>query len=194
MNRFVFLLEEYSMKVLLDGLLPRLFPDLPFLCIPHEGKQDLEKSVPRKLRAWREPAVRFIVIRDNDGGDCQALKMRITKLCHEGGRDDALVRIACQELEAWYLGEPDAMAEAFGDDELRLIGNRAGYRVPDDVQQPSAEIAKLVPNFQKVTGARKMALKLSRNRNKSRSFQLLMKGVADTARMATENKENTSWR
>ena len=171
MNRLVFLLEEYSMKVLLEGLLPRLFPDLSFLCVSHEGKQDLEKSVPRKLRAWREPGVRFIVIRDNDGGDCRALKRRLTKLCREGGRDDALVRIACQELEAWYLG----------DDELRLIGNRAGYRDPDDVQQPSAEIAKLVPNFQKVSGARKMALKLSRNRNKSRSFQLLIKGVAGTA-------------
>ena len=39
------------MKVLLDGLLPRLVPGLQFLCVPHEGKQDLEKSVPRKLRA-----------------------------------------------------------------------------------------------------------------------------------------------
>ena len=51
MSRVVFLLEEYSMKVLLDGLLPRLFPGLLFLCVPHEGKQDLEKSVPKKLRA-----------------------------------------------------------------------------------------------------------------------------------------------
>ena len=55
MTRVVFLLEEYSMKVLLDGLLPRLFPGLPFLCVPHGGKNDLEKSLPRKLRAWREP-------------------------------------------------------------------------------------------------------------------------------------------
>ena len=53
MRRIIFLLEEYSMKVLLDGLLPRLVPGLQFLCVPHEGKQDLEKSVPRKLRASR---------------------------------------------------------------------------------------------------------------------------------------------
>ncbi|MFZ2781354.1 MAG: DUF4276 family protein [Rectinemataceae bacterium] len=181
MTRLVFLLEEYSMKVLLEGLLPRLFPDLSFLCISHEGKQDLEKSMPRKLRAWREPGVRFIVLRDNDGGDCRALKMRLSNLCLESGRADSLVRIACQELEAWYLGEPDAMAEAFDDDRLRLIGNRAAYRDSDDVQQPSAEIVKLVPNFQKVSGARKMAPKLSISRNKSRSFQLLIKGVEDTA-------------
>ena len=77
MRRVVFLLEESSMKVLLDGLLPRLFPDLPFLCVPHEGKQDLEKSIPRKLRAWREPGVRFVVVQDNDDSDCLARKQHL---------------------------------------------------------------------------------------------------------------------
>ena len=40
-GRLVFLLEEPSMKTLLDGLLPRLFPcwqaGTHFLCVPHEG-------------------------------------------------------------------------------------------------------------------------------------------------------------
>jgi len=69
MSRVVFLLEERSMKILLEELLPRLVPGMPFICIPHEGKQDLEKSISRKLRAWREPGARFVVVRDNDGGD-----------------------------------------------------------------------------------------------------------------------------
>jgi hypothetical protein len=90
MNRMVFLLEERSMKTLLDGLLPRLMPELPFICIPHEGKQDLEKSIPRKLRAWREPGARFVVVRDNDGGDCHALKQRLVALCN-----DASARCSC---------------------------------------------------------------------------------------------------
>ena len=61
MNRVVFLVEEYSMTELLDGLLPRLFPELVFQCVPHHGKGDLEKSITRKLRGWREPGVRFVV-------------------------------------------------------------------------------------------------------------------------------------
>src|SRR5205807_10542595 len=109
MSRVVFLLEEYSMKVLLEGLLPRFVPCLPFLCVPHEGKQDLERSLPRKLRVWREPGVRFVVVHDNDGGDCRALKARLAGLCDATGCQDTLVRIACQELEAWYLGEPRAL-------------------------------------------------------------------------------------
>ena len=178
MSRVVFLLEEYSMKVLLEGMLPRLFPGLPFLCVPHEGKQDLEKSVPRKLRAWREPGVRFVVLRDNDGGDCLALKDKLAKLCLEGHRcDNVLVRIACQELEAWYIGEPDALADAYGDEDLRDIGRKARFRDADTVQQPSATLKRLVPEFQKVSGARLMARFLSRERNSSTSFQVLLAGV-----------------
>ena len=177
MNRIVFLLEERSMKVLLDGLLPRLYPDLSFLCVPHEGKQDLEKSVPRKLRAWREPGVRFVVLRDNDGDDCRTVKRRLVDLCAESGRPDALVRIACQELEAWYLGDPKGLAEAFGNPRLAGIGSRARFRVPDTVVHPSAEVQKLVPQFQKVSGARTMGPALSRDRSRSRSFQVLLEGI-----------------
>lgn len=181
MSRLVFLLEEYSMKVLLDGLLPRLFPDLPFLCVPHEGKQDLDRSVPRKLRAWRVPGVHFAVVRDNDGGDCHVLKEKLTRLCQEGGRRDTLVRIVCQELEAWYLGEPDALADAYADESLRGIGAKARFRSSDAVVCPSAELEKLVPEFQKVSGARTMASRLSRERNRSRSFQVLVEGIERVA-------------
>lgn len=177
MSRVVFLLEEYSMKVFLEGLLPRLFPGLPFLCVAHEGKQDLEKSIPRKLRAWREPGVCFVVLHDNDGGDCHHLKQNLAALCREGGRDDCLVRIACQELEAWYLGEPEALADAFGDHGLRRIQGRARYRDPDAVLRPSADLERLVPEFQKVSGARLLAKHLSREGNTSRSFQALIEGL-----------------
>lgn len=187
MSRIVFLLEEYSMKVLLDGLLPRLFPGLPFLCVPHEGKQDLEKSIPRKLRAWSEPGVRFCVVCDNDGGDCQALKQALVALCREGGRDDTLVRIARQELEAWYFGAPDALAEAFANDQLRRLRRRARFRYPDAIDKPSAALARLVPEFQKVSGARRMAGVLSRE-NSSRSFQALMAGLDRLAQVIRQSE------
>ena len=177
MSQIVFLLEERSMKVLLDGLLPRLFPNLAFLCIPHEGKQDLDQSVPRKLRAWRTPGVHFVVLRDNDSDDCLAIKERLVGLCATGGRDDTLVRIACQELEAWYIGEPDALVDAFGNESLRRIGAKALYRDPDSVVRPSAEIVKLIPEFQKIAGARRMAPRISKERNRSRSFHAFISGL-----------------
>lgn len=182
MSRIVFLLEERSMKVLLEGLLPRLFPKMNFLCIPHEGKNDFEKSIPRKLRAWCEPNVRFVVIRDNDGSDCVALKQYLVDMCSEAGRGDTLVRIAVQELEAWYFGDPAALAEAFRRDNLRYIGNKAKYRDPDTIKKPSMELIRFVPEFQKVSGARRLAKHLVRERNRSRSFQVFLEGIEKLSR------------
>ena len=176
MRRVVFLLEEYSMKVLLEGLLPRLFPDLPFLCLPHDGKQDLERSIPRKLRAWREPGVRFVVMQDNDGSDCHSLKQHLVGITRRSGRADTIVRIACQELEAWYFGAPDALATAFDRPNLLALAGRARFRDPDAIVQPARALAKRVEEFQKVSGARRMAQALTRE-NRSRSFQVLIDGI-----------------
>jgi hypothetical protein len=177
MSRLVFLLEEYSMKVFLDGLLPRLFPELRFLCVHHEGKQDLEKSIPRKLKAWREPGVQFCVIRDQDSDECVALKERLVGLCQSAGRADTVVRIACKELEAWYFGEPDALARAFDRDKLRHLGTQQRFRDPDSIVQPSRALASLVEEFQKVSGARAMAREMTRE-TASRSFGHLISAVS----------------
>ena len=181
MSRLVFLLEEASMKTFLDSLLNRLFPGLAFLCVPHEGKSDLEKSIPRKLRAWREPGVSFIVVRDNDGSDCRALKAGLVDKCADGGRPDTVVRIACQELEAWYLGDPEAVAAAYGDANFPAKVGGARYRDPDTVVRPSAALAGLVPSFQKVSGARLLANHISPDRNQSRSFQEFLASVQQAA-------------
>ena len=178
MKRIVFLLEEDSMKVLLEGLLPRLMPDLTFQCLAHEGKQDLEKSVPRKLRAWREPGVRFVIVRDQDGGDCRVIKSSLTRLCRESGRKDVLVRIVCREVEAWYVGDTEALGRAFPETRPNVLRTLAGsrFRIPDNVVHPSDAIAKAIPEFQKRSGARRMAAVLSRE-NRSRSFRAFVSGV-----------------
>jgi hypothetical protein len=185
MSRIVYLLEEASMQAFLETFLPRAFPGLEFLCIPHEGKGDLEKSIPRKLRAWREPGVRFVVMRDNDGADCRAVKRRLRRLCQQGRRGDTLVRIPCQELEAWYFGDPDALAEAFGTPELRQIGRRRGFRDPDRIVNPAEALQRLVPDFQKISGARRMGGCLCA-RNRSKSFQVFLDGLRPLAPEAEE--------
>ena len=166
------------MRALLEGLLPKLFPDLDILCISHDGKRDLEKSLPRKLRSWAVPGDRFVVIHDNDGSDCLLRKAGLAAICANAGRPDTLVRIACQELEAWYIGEPDALAETFSDERLRSIGARATYRDPDSVAKPSIHLARLCPGFQKVSGARALGPQMSYRRNRSRSFRALIEGIS----------------
>lgn len=169
------------MKVFLEALLPRLFPELNFLCIPHEGKSDLEKSIPRKLRAWTEPGVRFCVLRDIDEGDCRTLKRKLRDLCRTAGREETLVRIACQELEAWYFGASERIADAFQAEQMRGIHRKARFRDPDALPDPASTLADLVPDFQKISGARRLGAVLTRE-NSSRSFQVFLAGVERLAR------------
>lgn len=180
MTRVVFLLEERSMRALLEELLPRLWSadEVSFVYVTHDGKQDLEKSIPRKLRAWREPGVCFVIVRDQDNGDCSLLKRKLAMLCIQGGRPDAVVRIACRELEAWYFGDPDAMANAFEDEALRDIHATERFRKPDEIVQPSKVLQELVPSFQKVAGARRMGRCLDRNRNISPSFRTFLQTIS----------------
>ena len=178
MTRLVFMLEEPSMKILLENLLPRLFPGLDILCVVHEGKSDLEKSIPRKLKSWKIPGDRFVIVHDADNDNCKDLKAALVKLCQNSGQPDTLVRIVCQELEAWYFGQPDALFSAFGDASLRMIGTRARYRNPDSIVRLSKQLRGLCPEFQKISGARRMANYLSYPRNLSPSFRAFMEGVA----------------
>ena len=184
-GRLIFLLEEPSMKTLLDRLLPRLFPDWVegrhFQCIPHEGKSDLDRSIPIKLRAWRIPDDRFVIVRDNDNADCIDLKARIKAICVANGRPETLIRLVCQELESWYIGDLQALAEAFGDPKLDSPALRKRYRDPDRWQKPSLELKRLIPNFQKGSGARAMAVRLREFGNRSRSFQKFTEGIARIA-------------
>lgn len=181
MSRLVFLLEERSMKILLEGLLPRLVPDLPFLCVTHEGKQDLEKSIPRKLRAWGVPGDRFVIVRDNDAGDCHVLKDRLVTMSRDAGRADTMVRIPCQELEAWYLGEPDALARAYENPKLAQKAASIAGTNADMLQRPASRLAEILPEFQKIGGARRIAPHLSVEGNRSRSFQVFIDGIRTIA-------------
>jgi len=177
MKRFIFLLEEESMKALLDVLLPQILPSDSFLCIPHEGKQDLEKSIPRKLKAWQTP-VKFVIVRDKDGADCVELKNRLLGLCVQAGRGDSLIRIACHELEAWFLGDLAAVEKAFGLKKLSTHQQKNKFKDPDKLANASEELEKLIKGYRKVSGAGKIASYMDIHQNYSRSFNCFISGVS----------------
>lgn len=106
MTTLVFLLEEPSAEAMLEALLPRILPDgYLYQFVVFEGKSDLEKRLVMRLREWRKPDCRFIVMRDKDSDICTEVKAGLRQKCREGQHPEALVRIACCELESWYLGD-----------------------------------------------------------------------------------------
>jgi len=182
MMTLVFLLEEPSAKILLEGLLPRVLPmdRVEFHCVAFEGKQDLEKQIVRKIRGWRKPNTRFIVLRDQNSADCRDVKSRLAELCQEANRPDTLIRIACREIESWYLGDLEAVQQAFAARGVARLQRQRKFRDPDRLGSPSREMQSITKGeYQKISGARIMAqhLRLREGDNKSHSFRIFISGV-----------------
>ncbi len=175
--KLVFLLEEQSMKELLDGLMPRMFPGVEYMAIPHSGKSDLEKSIPRKLRAWQDPQARFVIVRDQDSADCKVVKAHLRELCNQSGKSDCLIRISCRELESWFLGDLQAVETAMRVRNLKKQQNSRKYRNPDKLSSPSDELRKLVPLYQKISGARAIGAELREEGNRSQSYNIFLSGI-----------------
>lgn len=181
MRRLIFLLEEPSAEEMLKGILPRLLPhDVHPEYKVFEGKQDLEKRLPIILRAWRVPDCLFIVMRDQDAGDCLIVKQKLLTLCQETGRDDVpvLIRLACRELESFYLGDLAAVEKGIGIRGLAGMQNKSKYREPDILGSPSVELKRLTAGlYEKVLGSRAIAPHLDLKRNRSHSFNILVSGI-----------------
>ncbi len=179
MNLIVFFLEERSAREMLNGLLPRILPeDVEHRLIVFEGKQDLEKNLVRRLRGWQRPKTHFVVMRDQDFGSCHEVKRNLAELCRQAGKPRALIRIACRELESFYLGDLKAVEKGLELNNLSTRQLKAKYRAPDLLQNPANELKKLTNHqYQKISGSRAIGPFLSLSGNRSRSFRTLVRGI-----------------
>lgn len=180
MINLVCFLEERSAEKMLKGTLPRLFGNsINVITIPFEGKQDLEKQLERKMRNWLRPNSVFLVMLDQDAGDCLVVKARLLeKVQRTGKADKTMVRIACRELESFYLGDMRAVESGLNLSGLVRKQNKAKYRNPDTIGDPSGELMRLTGGlYQKVSGSRAIAPHLDFENNVSQSFNTLIRGI-----------------
>jgi hypothetical protein len=185
MREIVFFLEEESAKAMLECVVRSLLSGdaaLPIRYIVFEGKQDLERQLAGKLRGYLNPKAHFIVLRDQDRQDCHKVKRTLRKLCTDAARPHAVVRIACRELESFYLGDLRAVEAGLGIHGLAAKQNRAKYRDPDHLQSPALELEQLTDyRYQKVAGSRAIAPHLDLVNPRSRSFRCLIQAIRDAA-------------
>lgn len=140
--------EEPSMVRALEHLVPKVLAgkEIHLKFVNCKDKDRLLKKLPDLFhgyarRAENDANFRVMVLIDNDGGDCAVLKKQmedmaanvglLTKAQAGGdGNFTAVNRIVMQELEAWFLGDPRALRQAF----QRLPGSfeeRESYRDPE---------------------------------------------------------------
>jgi len=184
----VFFVEDQSTKVMLSGLLPRVLPEeVQTTVIAFEGKSDLEAHLPLKLRGWRTPDCRFIVIRDQDSADCRTVKSRLTEICTTAGKPETLVRVACHELESWYLGDLLAVEQGLGIPGLSVQQMSSTLRSPDHLNNAKEVLIRITKQvYQEVGGSRSIGPHLrTDSSNLSHSFQVFLAGVRRVAGVST---------
>jgi len=181
MKNLVCLLEEPSAKEMLKGILPQIIEsNIEVIYIVFEGKQDLEKQIEKRLKFWKKPNSCFLILRDKDSGDCLNIKNNlIEKINRSGKNENSIVRIACHELESFYLGDLYAVEKGLNLLGLNKLQMKKKFRTPDAISSPKDELKKQTKNlYQQVAGSRAIAPFLKINgSNKSHSFNVLINGI-----------------
>ncbi len=195
-----FLLEEPSAEAALARLLPKLLPpESSWRLHPFQGKTDLLRKLPNRLRGyaqgWLPDDHRIVVLVDADQDDCRMLKRTLEDAASAAGlpthsavaatgRFVVLNRIAIEELEAWFLGDVEAIASAYPGVPLSL-GQRRRFRDPDAVHGTWEALERVLQDaghfrsgLRKIEAAGHIAAHMEPSRNRSRSFRCFVEGLA----------------
>jgi hypothetical protein len=170
-----------------------------FLVHAFQGKRNLLSRLPSLLRGYGHYIIpldwRIVVLVDDDREDCRALKERLERISQDAGLAtkssaapgepfQVLNRLAIEELEAWLLGDLEAVAVAYP----RLpanVGHQARFRHPDAIEGGTWEaLERLLKKagyypggLPKVEVARRVAQHMDPKRNRSKSFQVFRDGL-----------------
>ena len=186
------LVEELSMEIALERLLPKLLKSSTFKINTYQGKLDLLGKLPSRLRgyqAWIPDTWRIVVVVDRDDDDCRALKQQLEDVARAAGlttrtmdpeRYVVVNRVAVEELEAWFFGDWEAVRAAYPKAD-RNIPRQAPYRDPDGIKGGTAEALLRVlrsagyfgGGLRKVEAARSISQHMDPARNTSPSFRAL---------------------
>ncbi len=170
----VLLTEEPSMEEYLEIIVSELWPNsitgVDWLVLSFQGKRDLEQSIPKKMKGWNYGNPNFIILRDNDGGDCFAIKQKLCAIAEQSDKPFR-VRIVCQQLESWLLGDLQAIKQAYP---KAPIKDKAKFRDPDRLTNASQELGNLINVRAKIERAKNIGRHLNFKENRSRSFHVFI--------------------
>lgn len=184
------LVEEPSAEEALKTLLPKIVPGVGFRIVPFNGKNDLLRKLPARLRDytyyWAEAGLRIVVLLDRDDDDCAELKSRLVEIAREAGlpAEATLFRIVIEELEAWFLGDVPALHAAYPKVPPSL-GSQTKFRDPESIAGGAWEGLEHVlqkhgyhsKGLQKVRAASEIAPHMDIENNRSKSFQVFRDGL-----------------
>lgn len=192
--------EEPSAEEALKHIVPKIVRGrATFRVIDYGSKPKLLKNLPDRLKAYaaridRGEDLKLLVLIDRDDDDCRELKARLERMAMEAGlrtksasglRGSFVIvnRLAIEELEAWFIGDGDALRAAFP--RVRSFERKATFRDPDAVRGGTWEaLHRLLKRhgiypgvYPKIDAARRIAPHMNVSANRSISFRAFHEGL-----------------
>jgi len=180
----VFLVEDLSMRKFLEGILLRLgFESHHFRIKHHQGKEDLIRNLDKVVKKESKEANFLFVLVDQDKRNCYEFKKEIKEKM-QNCACNYKIRIACYELEAWFLGDMDAIKQCSQKFKPDFFRNKEKYRNIDSLPKPSSIIEEIVPDLKKIYSRKdKFASEISKyidlndKINQSHSFNVFLETI-----------------
>jgi len=215
---FEVLVEDASGKIALDTLIEKILgpkdKDHTWRIKSYKGigriPQDLRKNpadpskrlllenLPRLLKGYgrtyqNDPNVTVIIVVDLDNRDCLIFKKELSKILKQcNPAPNTLFRIAIEELESWFMGDPQAIKSAYPRADSRALDSY----IQDSICGTWEKLANTVytggaaalirrgwPSIGQIKceWAEKITPYIDVQKNKSRSFQVFRDGLARLA-------------
>ena len=196
MKHFEILVEDISTEFFLQAALSRFLLPLErtFTVRTIGSKSVLRKKIEGRLRGYKHEipdGYRIIVLLDRDQEDCRELKTEMENKVGKVGLPTisqvsdgswrVAIRIAIEELEAWYFGDWQAVKSAFPRVPAN-INKKQQYRNPDSIRGGTWEAFERImkrhgyfkSGLNKIEAARKIGEHINPEQNTSRSFQVFI--------------------
>lgn len=193
------LVEEPSAEAALKNLMPKIIGNnVSFRIIVHQGKKDLLRKIVPKLKAyskWITDEIKIVVLVDLDRDNCKTLKNKLNSIAEDAGLKiktsigefsndfQILNRIAIEELEAWFLGDKNAILSIYKNVSIEAL-NKNKYSNPDAIANTWEELERLLQRFRYYTGglnkiqnAKMISEHMDVNNNSSKSFNVFRLGL-----------------
>ncbi|MBN1903218.1 DUF4276 family protein [Candidatus Sumerlaeota bacterium] len=211
---FEILVEDASGKIALDILLKkilgtngknhswRIFGYKGIGRIPDDlrknradpSKRMLLNNLPRLMKGYgntykKDPNTTIIVVVDLDDRDCKVFKRELLNIQNQCIPSlNVLFRIAIEELESWFLGDPQAVKSAYPKVDSRQISSYkqdsicgTWEKLADAVHPGGSSALNRLggPSIGQIKceWAEKITPYIDVQKNKSRSFQVFLKGI-----------------
>jgi len=195
------LVEELSAEKTLHNLLPQIITgEHTYRIITFQGKTDMLAKLPFLLKGysrWIDENFRIVVLIDRDNLDCHILKSNLEQMALNADlitksgainnqKFSVINRIAIEELESWFLGDPEAVRSAYPK-VSKSFERKSAFRNPDNIQGGTWEALERVlqkggyfsTGLRKIEAANEISKFMHPLNNRSRSFQVFWNGLRD---------------